>query len=362
MLARSRDAEAGPRRPRLRSRRFRGNTEARGRGPIEAWRMNGALPHAGDDNGASGPVAPDRPMFDLRARAIETVVLVASVVVLRVLGVLLLVISSYEIGSIDLLLPLLRIVADPNLLVWIALAAAVQFGLRSMRRPGRWALIVLAAPVAVLLTTAVRSLPDLAGAGLGAVLGNGIAWIDAGILTAVVALGIVFTAAFLGRERRRSAKIAGGLLALGGLLTLVLVWQAFETYFVLFGSEPVGYTRGRGPVPRHGCAHAHRLRRRHRVRRGQPSARAHHHLLHRRMPRCDRRVRPAGSGRPLHARAGTPGRRGQLPALLRRGRSELHRRIAAETAVTPPTRSRRRAGARPATRRPRAGRPGWRAA
>ena len=130
-------------------------------------------------------------------------------------------------------------VADPNLLVWIALAAAVQFGLRSMRRPGRWALIVLAAPVAVFVATAVRSLPGLAGAGLGAVLGNGIAWIDAGILTAVVALGIAFTAAFLSPGRRTSARIAGGLLALGGLLTLVLVWQAFETYFTLFGSEPV---------------------------------------------------------------------------------------------------------------------------
>ncbi len=201
--------------------------------------MTGDRSEADSDSGASAAVAPDRPSFDLRARAIETVVLVASVVVLRVLGVLILVISSYGFGSVDVLLPLVRIVADPNLLVWIALAAAVQFGLRSMRRPGRWALIVLAAPVAVLVATAVRSLPGLAGAGLGAVLGNSPALIDAGILTAVVALGIAFTAAFLDRERRRSAKIAGGLLALGGLLTLVLVWQAFETYFVLFGSEPV---------------------------------------------------------------------------------------------------------------------------
>ena len=201
--------------------------------------MSGALPHAGDDTGASATVAPDRPRFDVRARAIETVVLVASVVVLRLLGVLILVISSYGLGSTDVLFPLLAMVADPNLLVWIALVAAVQFGLRSMRRPGRWALIVLAAPVAVFVATAVRSLPSLAGAGLGAVLGNGIAWIDAGILTAVVALGIAFTAAFLARERRTSARIAGGLLALGGLLTLVLAWQAFETYFVLFGSEPV---------------------------------------------------------------------------------------------------------------------------
>ncbi|GAA1805626.1 hypothetical protein [Agromyces neolithicus] len=165
----------------------------------------------------------------------ETVVLVASVVVLRLLGVLLLVLSSYGLGSTDMLLPLIAMVADPNLLVWIALTAAVQFGLRLMRRPGRFALIVLAAPVAVLLATVVRSLPGLIGTGLGAVLGNGIAWIDAGILTAVVALGIAFTAAFLSRGRRTPARIAGGLLALGGLLTLVLVWQLFETYFVIWG-------------------------------------------------------------------------------------------------------------------------------
>ena len=161
MLARSPDAEAGPRRPRLRSRRFRGNTEAGGRGPVEAGRMSGALRHAGNDTGASGSVAPDLPMFDLRARAIETVVVVASVVVLRVLGVLLPVISSYGLGSTDALFLLLAMVADPNLLVWIALVAAVQFGLRSMRRPGRWALIVLAAPVAVFVATDVRSLPGL---------------------------------------------------------------------------------------------------------------------------------------------------------------------------------------------------------
>lgn len=239
MLARSTHAEAGPSSSSTAVRAFRGNTEARGRGPVEAWRMNGALPHAGDETGASGPVVTDRPRFDLRARALETVVLVASVVVLRVLGVLILVISSYEFGSIDMLLPLLRIVADPNLLVWIALAAAVQFGLRSMRRPGRWGLIVFAAPIAVLVTTAVRSLPNFAGAGVGAVLGNGIAWIDAGILTAVVALGIAFSAGVLSPGRRTSAKISGVLLALGGLFTLVLAWQAFETYFVLFGSEPV---------------------------------------------------------------------------------------------------------------------------
>ena len=125
--------------------------------------MSGALPEAHDDTDASGPVAPDRPTFDLRARVVETVVLVASVVVLRMLGVLLLVVSSYGLGSIDVLLPLVRIVADPNLLVWIALAAAVQFGLRSMRRPGRWALIVLAAPVAVLMTTRRAQLPQPRG-------------------------------------------------------------------------------------------------------------------------------------------------------------------------------------------------------
>src|SRR5688572_21676431 len=160
------------------------------------------------DTAAGAAVAPDRTRFDVRARVIETVVLVASVVVLRLLGVLLLVVPSYGFGSIDVLLSLARIVADPNLLVWIALVAAVQFGLRSMRRPGRWALIALAAPVAVVVTSAVRSFPSLAGGGLVAVLGNGIAVIDAGIFTAVVALGIAFTAAFVSPGRRTSARIA----------------------------------------------------------------------------------------------------------------------------------------------------------
>ena len=201
--------------------------------------MSRDLPQGDDDTGAGASVASDRPTFDSRARAVETGVLVASVIGLRLLGVLLLVASSYGLGSADALFPLVAMVADPNLLAWIALTAAVQFGFRSMRRPGRWALIVLAAPVAVLLATALRSLPSLASAGIAGVLGSGIAWIDAGILTAVVALGIAFSAAFLGRERRRSARIAGGLLALGGLLTLVLLWQAFETYFTLFGSQPV---------------------------------------------------------------------------------------------------------------------------
>ncbi|MEF3402237.1 hypothetical protein [Agromyces sp. CCNWLW203] len=202
--------------------------------------MSGALPEADDDTGATGAVAPDRPAFELRARIIETVVLVASVIVLRLLGVLLLVVSSEGTGATGaLVLPLVAMVFDLNLLVWVGLIVAVQFGLRSMRRPGRWALIVLAAPVAILVATTVRSIPNLTGFGFGAVLGNGIAWIDAGILTVVVALGIAFTAAFLSRERRWSARIAGGLLALGGLLTLVLAWQTFETYFTLWGSPVV---------------------------------------------------------------------------------------------------------------------------
>lgn len=201
--------------------------------------MTGTPYDSDTQSGAGAALAPDRPRFDVRARAVETGVVVASVVVLRLLGVLLLVASSFERYSIDALLTLVAMTLDPNLLVWIVLAAAVQFGLRSMRRPGRWALIVLAAPVAVLLATALRSIPGLAGAGFAAVLGNGIAWLDAGILTAIVALAIAFSAAFLGRERRRSATIAGALLALGGLLTLVLAWQAFETYFTLFGSPVV---------------------------------------------------------------------------------------------------------------------------
>lgn len=203
--------------------------------------MSSALPEADDDTGDSEPVAAEQPTFDLRARVVETVVVVASVIVLRLLGVLLLVVSADGLGATDALYPLVAMVVDPNLLAWVALTAAVQFGLRSMRRPGRWALIVLAAPVAVLVTATVRSLPNLMGVGFGAVLGNGIAWIDAGILTVVVALGIAFTAAFLGRERRTSARIAGGLLALGGLLTLVLAWQAFQTYFRIW-SAPVVVT------------------------------------------------------------------------------------------------------------------------
>jgi hypothetical protein len=204
--------------------------------------MSSALPEADDDTGDSEPVAAEQPTFALRARVVETVVLVASVIVLRILGVLLLVVSSDGPGATGaLFLSLVAMVVDPNLLAWVALTAAGQFGLRSMRRPGRWGLIVLAAPVAVLVTATVRSLPNLMGVSFGAVLGNGIAWIDAGILTVVVALGIAFTAAFLGRERRTSARIAGGLLALGGLLTLVLAWQAFQAYFRIW-SAPVVVT------------------------------------------------------------------------------------------------------------------------
>lgn len=187
----------------------------------------------------STSAAAERAPFDRRARAIETLVLVASVVALRAVGVGLIVASSYGFGSVDALGPFLALVVDPNLLAWVALTAAVQFGLRSMRRPGRWALIVLAAPVAVLLASLLRSLPSLAAAGPAILLGNPVSWIDAGILTVVVALGLACSAAFLSPERRRSARIAGILLAAGGLLTLVLLWQAFETYFTLFGSQPV---------------------------------------------------------------------------------------------------------------------------
>lgn len=204
--------------------------------------MSGALPDAHGGTGAHDPAAPERPGFDLRARAVELLVLVASVVVLRVVGLLLIVVGSYGFGSGEWLYPLVAMVIDPNLLVWVALAAAVQFGLRSMRRPGRWGLIVLAAPVAVVLVTVVRGMPGIASVGFAAVLGNGLVWIDAGILTAVVALGVAFSAAFLSRGGRRwSAKIAGALLAVGGLLALLLVWQAFETYFTLFGA-PVEVT------------------------------------------------------------------------------------------------------------------------
>ena len=89
----------------------------------------------------------------------------------------------------------------------------------------------------MIVASVLRNLAGVLGAGIFGVLGSGIAWLDIGILTIVVALGMAFTAAVLGRERRRSASIAGGLLAVGGLLALVLLWQAFETYFTL--GDPV---------------------------------------------------------------------------------------------------------------------------
>jgi len=200
--------------------------------------MSGTRSDARDDPGESAEADNDRPTFDLRARAVETVVLVASVIVLRLSGLLLMVASSYGLGSFDAFMPLVAMVFDPNVLVWIALAAAVQFGLRSMGRPGRWALIVLAAPVAVVVVNAVRGIPSLGTAGLGALFGNPVAWIDAGILALVVALGIAFSAAALGGERRTSSRIAGVLLALGGLLTLLLVWQWIAANLAIWGSRP----------------------------------------------------------------------------------------------------------------------------
>ncbi|MGI9822818.1 hypothetical protein [Agromyces sp. Marseille-Q5079] len=196
--------------------------------------MSGALSDAHDDTGASTGAATDRPTFELRARVVETVVLVASVVVLRMLGVLLMVASSNTPGSLEMVIPLIAMSLDPNVLVWIALVCAVQFGLRSMGRPGRWALIVLAAPVAAVVVNAVRGIPSLADQGLGALFGSVVAWIDAGVLTLVVA----FTAAVLGRERRTSSRIAGVLLALGGLLTMLLVWQWIAANLSIWATRP----------------------------------------------------------------------------------------------------------------------------
>jgi hypothetical protein len=211
--------------------------------------MSGALPESETDADphpdGNAAVAPPRRAFDARARAVETLVLAASVVALRALGLLLLVASSYGFGSLDSLVPFVSLILDANLLVWILLVVAVQFGFRSMRRPGRWALVVAAAPVAVVVATAARTLPGNPGAGIGAVMGNSPAWIDAGILTLVVALAVVFAASLLGGargERRVTAAAAAGLLALGGLLTLVLVYQAFVTYFTLWGA-PVEVTQ-----------------------------------------------------------------------------------------------------------------------
>lgn len=196
---------------------------------------------------ADAPAPPQTLPFDVRDRAIETVVIVASVVALRALGLLLLLASSPGRSSDPLatLVPFLAMVFDLNLLAWVAIAGAVQFGLRSMRRPGRWALIVLAVPVAVLLVNLLRNLPGLVQAGPLAALANGVAWLDAGILTVVVALGLAIAAGFVGRDHSTPARIASVLLALGGLLTLVLAWQAFATYFTL-GSTPDEPTQAEG--------------------------------------------------------------------------------------------------------------------
>ena len=194
--------------------------------------------------------APLAPVFDVRARLLETVVLVASVVALRIVGLVLIVLSASGPGSdpLGMLLPFVAMVVDPNLLVWVALAAAVQFGLRSMPRPGRMALVVVAAPVAVLLVGTVRALPMLPQSGPIGLLGNGVSWFDAGILTVVVALGVAVAAAGtapVAGARRWAAPVAGGLLALGGLLVLILAWQAIEAYFTL-GGTPVVVTPEQG--------------------------------------------------------------------------------------------------------------------
>ncbi|MFF2371236.1 hypothetical protein [Agromyces sp. NPDC058110] len=198
--------------------------------------MSGALSDA-DDTGTNEPVEYERPQFDLRTRAIETVVLVASVVVLRALGVVLLVASSQIEGSIDILIPFVVMLFDLNLLVWIALTAAVQFGLRSMGRGGRWTLIVVAAPVAVMLAHAVRGIASLASSGLAGVLGDPVSWTDAGILTLIVVLGIAFTGALLGRERRTSARISGWLIAVSWLLVMLLLWEALAAGLSTWGSS-----------------------------------------------------------------------------------------------------------------------------
>ena len=70
--------------------------------------MSGALPDAEDTGGMAAAEAnhPAQPASDVRVRAIETVVLVASVIVLRLLGVALLVVSTFRLGSPDSLLTL----------------------------------------------------------------------------------------------------------------------------------------------------------------------------------------------------------------------------------------------------------------
>ncbi|MDQ0895013.1 hypothetical protein [Agromyces ramosus] len=178
----------------------------------------------------------------LQERAIETLVVVASTLGVRLLGVVLLVGSTGSANSPALALSVIGAVFDATLFVWAGLAVAVQFGMLRASRPWRWALVVLAAPAAALLS----ALPGvLSGALGGAGAANPVTWINGTVFTIVVGLGVVIAAACLSRERRSLAGGAAALLTIGSLLTLVLMWQFLDVYFTIWGA-PVTVTEADG--------------------------------------------------------------------------------------------------------------------
>lgn len=186
------------------------------------------------------PVGPHR--TPLQARAIESLVLVASALGVRLVGVLLLFGSAGSANSAAAATGMVGAIFDPTLFVWVGLVAAVQFGMRRAPRPRRWMLVVLAAPTATLLRALFGSLP---GVFTWSWVADPITWISGTIFTIVVGLGVVIAAACLSRERRAMAGGAAALLAIGSLLTLVLMWQFLDVYFTILGA-PVTVTEADG--------------------------------------------------------------------------------------------------------------------
>lgn len=178
----------------------------------------------------------------LQARVIETLVLAASTLGVRLLGVMLLFASAGSASSPTAALGVVAAIFDATLFVWAGLVVAVQFGMPRASRQWRWALVVIAAPVAALLCALPGALSGALG-GIGAA--NPITWINGTVFTIVVGLGVVVAAACLDRERRSLRGGAAALLAIGSLLTLVLMWQSIDVYFTLWGA-PVTVTEADG--------------------------------------------------------------------------------------------------------------------
>lgn len=188
------------------------------------------------------PAAPHR--TPLQARAIETLVLVASALGVRLVGVVLLSGSAGSANSAAGVLDMVGAIFDAILFVWVGLIAAVQFGMRRATRRSRWALVVLAAPTAALLCALLGMLPGVL-VGFGPPVTDPTTWINGVVFTIVVGLGVVIAAAGLSRERRAMASSAAALLAIGSLLALVLMWQFLDVYFTLWGA-PVTVTEADG--------------------------------------------------------------------------------------------------------------------